>query len=76
MLESHQTADLNVWLILIVQVIKLVSKKSVEIHALEVVQALLIVKSSHIGLLVLAHQELKVTLTKLDVHQFLLVSFF
>jgi hypothetical protein len=72
MLEFHQTADLNVWSILIVQVIKLVSKKSVEIHALEVVQVLLIVKSYHIGLLVLALQELKVTLTKLDVHQFLL----
>ena len=58
MLESHQIADLNVWSILIVQVIKLVFKKNVEIPALEPAQALLIVKLFRTGPLVLAHQEL------------------
>jgi hypothetical protein len=71
MLESHQIADLNVWSILIVQVIKLVFKKNVEIPALEPAQALLIVKLFRTGPLVLAHQELMVIPTRLDVHQFL-----
>ena len=74
MLESHQIADLNVWSILIVQVIKLVFKKNVEIRALEPAQVLLIVKLFRTGLLVLAHHELKVIPTRLDVHQFLQVS--
>jgi hypothetical protein len=71
MLVFHQIADLNVWLILIVQVMRLASKKNVETHALEVVQVALIVKLFHIEPLVLAHQELKETPTKLVVHQFL-----
>ena len=73
-LEYRLTVDRNAWLIPSVQVIEHVFKRNAEIHALEVVQLVLIVKLFHIEPLVLAHQELKVIPTRLDVHQYLQVS--
>ena len=74
-LEYRLTVDQNAWLIPSVQVIEHVFKRNAEIHALEVVQAVPIVKLFHIEPLVLAHQEPEATPTQLVVHQFLQVSF-
>ena len=74
-LESRLTVDRNAWLIQSVQVIEHVFKRNAEIHALEVVQAVLIAKLFHIGPLALALQEPEVTPIQLDVQKFLQVSF-
>jgi hypothetical protein len=70
-LEYHLTVDQNAWLIPSVQVIEHVFKRNAEIHALEVVQAVLIAKLFHIGPLALALQEPEVTHIQLDVQKFL-----
>ena len=74
-LEYRLTVDQNAWLIPSVQVIEHVFKRNAEIHALEVVQAVLIAKLFHIGPLALALQEPEVTPIQLDVQKFLQVSF-